>query len=290
MKKIFYIFSALLAVVATGCSSDKDIDMDLHGGKGLEFVHFASPSDSWLVQESDESYIHDVVIASTYTYDEDVTYSVSVGENTTGVEGTDFSIPTKSVTIKAGEHTGKLPVKILYDTTGEGFEIEIVLSVDKELVNPIYGSSATIVIKTDKITMDWDWLAGKWTCQDYSYYHGANDGDPYTVSITKVDETNGILNGLAGGDPLNFTVDFDAKTISFPGYQYITSVAQYSCDLYFVAVNPASDFSVYDPLTTPVVASLSPAGIVIDNYDFLIVGGQYDGETWNGGVKSTLTK
>lgn len=247
MKKIFYIFSALLAVVATGCSSDKDIDMDFHGGKGLEFVHFASPSDSWLAQEGDDSYVHNVEVASTYIHDEDVTYSVSVGENTTGVEGTDFSIPTKSVTIKAGQYTGKLPVKILYDTTGEGFEIEIVLSVDEKLVNPTYGTTALVSVKTDKITIDWTWLTGNWTAQD-------TVGDPYPMAITKKDENTAIFTNIwgAGGD-MEGTVDFENRRVKFQGPINLGDVTG---DGGYLHIDSTSGDGVF-------YATLSPLGIVI---------------------------
>lgn len=273
MKKIFYIFSALLAVVATGCSSDKDIDMDLHGGKGLEFVHFASPSDSWLVQESDDSYVHDVVIASTYTHDEDVTYSVSLGENTTGVEGTDFSIPTKSVTIKAGEYTGKLPVKILYDTTGEGFEIELVLSVDDKLVNPIFGNTSFVTVKTDKITIDWDWLTGNWTAQDTA-------GDPYPMVITKKDENTAVFTNIAGaGGDIEGTVDFENRKVKFQGPFNFGDVAGASGDLMLASTSEDGVF----------YATMSPLGIVVTGVHYYIANGPYAGYDF-GEETTTLTR
>lgn len=290
MKKIFYICIAALAVAATGCKQEKDIDLNTYGGKGLEFIHFENSEESWLVTENDESYDFSLVVAITSAPAQDVTYNVSLGSNTTGEEGKDFSIANKSVTIKAGEYTGVLPVKVLYDTTGEGFVIELELDVDESLINPAYGSTAIITVKSDKVTIDWDWLVGNWNSQDYSYSNAKNDGDPYTVAISKTDETSGVLNGLWGGGPLNFTVDFDAKTLTIPGYQYSFSHAGYGADIYFVAVDPDAEYDLYDDVTTPVVATLSPVGIVVDNYDMLLVGGQYDGYTWVGGVKSTLTR
>lgn len=290
MKKLLYVCAAILAVAATGCSSKKDIDMDFHDGNGLEFIHFEKDADAWLVSSQDESYEYDIVVANTYSHDEAITYNISVGENTTGEEGVDFSIPTKSVTIEKGSYFGTFPVKILYDTTGEGFVLELVLSVDNKLINPTYGAISTITVKTDKVTIDWKWLAGKWSCQDYSYYSGGNDGDPYPVAIAKVDETHGTLSGLWGGDPLNFTVDFEARTLTIDGYQFCYANSKYSCDMYFIAVNPSADYDTYDPINTPVVATLSPAGIVIDNYDMYMSGGPYDGYTYAGGEKSTLTR
>ena len=290
MNKIYIFCVAALAVIATGCSSKKDIAMDFHDGQGLEFVHFEKSADSWLVTADDESYDYNIVVAQTYSHSEPVTFDISVGSKTTGVEGKDYVIENKKVTIAKDAYLSSFPVKVLYETTGEGFVLELELSVEDQLINPSYGKSLLITVKSDKVTINWEWLVGKWSCQDYSYYNGVNMGNAYPVSFTKIDETHGALNGIRGGDPLYFTVDFDAKTLSFEGKQFNQSSADYECDLYIVAVDPATDYDIYDPVETPLVGTLSPSGIVIDNYDFLMVGGTYDGYTYYGGLKATLTR
>lgn len=263
MNKIYIFCVAALAVIATGCSSKKDIAMDLHDGQGLEFVHFEKSSDSWLVTEDDESYVFDVVVANTYAHDEAVTYTVSVGENTTGVEGTDFSIANKTVTIAKGEYLGKLPVTILYDTTGEGFELELVLSVDEKLVNPSYGDACQIVVKSDKITIDWDWLVGNWTEQDIS-------GDPYAMAISQKDETTAIFTNIWGmGTDIEGTVDFDARTVTFASPSFVGEAYGGSLMMSHLGA------SGYD--TENIVAKLSPLGIIISNIGFHLIGGSYDG-------------
>ncbi|MBR4809454.1 MAG: hypothetical protein IK031_04160 [Bacteroidales bacterium] len=290
MKKIYYFCIAALAILAVGCTEERDIDLDTHDGKGLEFVHFASSSDAWLVSEDDESYTYQIPIACTYAHEQDVTYNVTLGKGTTGKEGVDFSIPNKSVTIKAGQYLANLPVTVLYATTGLGFELELVLGVDDALINPVYGNSMAISVKSDKVIIDWEWLEGTWNCQDYSYYSKALDGDPYPVAIAKVSETEGTITGIWGGGALNFTVDFAAKTLSIPGIQFLFHTDTYSADVYFLAVDAAAGFEPYEDIYTPVVATLSAQGIVIDNYDCLLVGGPYNGYTWAGGEKSTLTR
>ena len=263
MNKLYIFCVAALAVIATGCSSKKDIDMDLHDGQGLEFVHFEKAADSWLVTEDDESYVYDVVVANTYAHDEAVTYTVSVGKNTTGVEGTDFSIANKTVTIAKGEYLGKLPVTILYDTTGEGFELELVLSVDEKLVNPSYGDACQIVVKSDKITIDWDWLVGNWTEQDIS-------GDPYAMAISQKDETTAIFTNIWGmGTDIEGTVDFDARTVTFASPCFVGEAYGGSLMMSHLGA------SGYD--TENIVAKLSPLGIIISDIGFYLVGGSYDG-------------
>lgn len=280
MKKIFCICIAALAFVATGCNQEKDIDLDTFGGKGLEFVHFAAPAASWLVAAEDESYDYAFPVACTYAYEQDVTYNISLGEKTTGVEGKDFSLPAKSVTIKAGKYSADLPVKVLYETTGEGFQIELVLNVDEKLINPAYGKKALITVKSDKITIDWKWLEGDWDAQD------ASGGDPYTMTISKVegDDTKAVFNNIWGseGDMVG-TVDFDARTVAFkgpiglcPAYGGVLTVAHFDAAA-----------GAYD--TGEFYAVLSPLGITISGMGFFLIGGDYNGYDF-GTDTTTLTR
>ena len=292
MKKIFlYMLAACACLSFAACQNEKDIDIETYGGKGLEFLHFASSSDSWLVTESDESYVYNVVVGCSYSYTSDKTYEISLGPATTGVEGVDFSIPTKNVTIKAGDYLASVPVTVLYETTGEGFVLELLLNVEASLINDSYGNSEVITVNSDKITMDWAWLEGNWTANDWNYYKGGPDGDAYTAAIVKVSETECIVRNIWGsGADFTGTVDFENKTITLPGNQLAFYYAGYSANFMFVAVNPETDYDVYDDLTTPVIGTFSPAGIVFDNYDFLLSGGPYDGYTYAGGLRTTLTK
>lgn len=271
MKRILFLVCLIVAVA--GCSQQKDIDLNTYDGKGLEFVHFASSSDSWLIQENSPSYVKDVVVACTYKFDKDVTYNVSVGENTTGVEGKDFRIATKSVTIPAGEYSGKLPVEILYETTGEGFNLELVLEVEESKINPFYGNASAIVIKTDKINIDWGWLAGKWVAQDDS----SDPGSTYKMEIVKVDETTAEFIGeWACSGSMIGTVDFAARTVTFTG--------EFALDEMYngvLKVRPANGNTF--------TANLSPLGIEITNMNFYLVGGDYAGHDF-GNDRTVLTK
>lgn len=270
MKRISFLIC--LAVAVAGCNQQKDIDLNTYDGKGLEFVHFASPSDSWLVQESDKSFIHNVEFACTYKYDKDVTYSVSVGEGTTGVAGVDYNLASTTVTIPAGEYSGSIPVEILYSTTGEGFNLELVLDVDDSKINPSYGNSSFIVVKTDKVTIDWDWLAGKWTARDDS-----SPTSTYVMEIVKVDETTADFIGeWACSGTMRGTVDFDARTVTFTG--------EFALDEAYngiIKVRPAEG----DTFT----AKLSPLGIEITNINFYLEGGDYPGYDF-GDDRTVLTR
>lgn len=159
--------------------------------------------------------------------------------------------------------------------------------------SPAGGASYSEVVKVDvpDFNIDWSWLEGDWNALDYSYYKKAVDGDPYPMEIKKVDETHCTICNIWGtGADLDATVDFEKLTLTIPGYQNLFYHPTYDCDLYFVAVDPRNDYDVFEELEKPVVAKMSKAGIVIDNYDFFMVGGQYDGYTFSGGLQTTLTK
>ena len=278
MKKVLYAFLAVaLAFTAGSCSYEKDLDIDTNGGKGLEFVHFAAPSASWLVTEEDDSYTYNVEVARTGSTDQAVTYNIAVGPKTTGVEGTDFAIPTKSVTIPAGQYIGSFPVEVLYATTGEGFTLDLQLSVEESLINPSYGANQIVTVASDKITIDWAWLAGNWTCQDLA-------GDPYTVTFTQVDETTVVLNNIweSGGD-MTGTVDFDTRKITFKG-PYPLQPA-YGGTLYVAHYN--ADTEWYDD--GEFYAVMSPLGIVLSGHGFYLEGGAYDGYDFGTDVE-TMTR
>lgn len=291
MKKILFILAACFCLTLVSCQFEKDIDLDTFGGKGLEFVHFNAASDNWMVAAEDETFVYNVPVGCSYSYDTDKTYTIELGKATTGVEGVDFKIPNKSVTIKAGEFVGTVPVEVLYESTGLGFVIELLLKVEENLVNPSYGAAEVITVKTDKVVIDWDWLAGNWTAQDWNYYSGKLDGDPYTVAFTKVDETHVTVSNIWGtGAEFNAVVDFAARTITMPGDQFGFSASNYGAQCYIVAVNPETDYDCYEDLTTPIVGVMSPVGVTFDNYDFILKGGQFDGYTYAGGLRTDLTR
>ena len=137
--------------------------------------------------------------------------------------------------------------------------------------------------------IDWAWLEGEWTGLDWSYYKSEVQGDSYTMTITKVDDTNCKIYNLWGSEAtFDAVVDFEAKTLTITGYQYAFDDAGGAC--YLIAVDPTNEYDHFDDLTTPIVATMSPSGIVIDNYDFIIVGGTYDGYTHQGGLRTNMTK
>lgn len=196
--------------------------------------------------------------------------------------------------IKAGDEsvvpfTGSEVRLPLPEGAGTGSYTIVVASVVDGKVQE--SSHATFFYQAGEITIDWTWLEGEWDGLDYNYYEEDFEGDAYPMTIEKVDDTHCLIYNIWGSEGvLEGVVDFENLTITIPGYQNVFAMPQYGCDMYFVAVDPDNDYEVFEDLTTAVVAKISPSGIVIDNYDFLMVGGNYDGSTYDGGIRTTMTK
>ena len=139
--------------------------------------------------------------------------------------------------------------------------------------------------------LDWDWLLGDWKAYDYNLSERVVESFPYDMTITKVDDTHIKIGNLWGTEAeFDAVVDFDAMTITIPGYQFALTASNVKGDLYFVAVDPENEYDVFEDLTTPVVVKMTPGGLVVDNYDFYIGSGPYEGYTYDGGVRTTMFK
>ena len=139
--------------------------------------------------------------------------------------------------------------------------------------------------------LDWDWLLSEWKAYDYNLTERVVEGDPYEMTITKVDDTHIKIANIWGSEAeLDALVDFDAMTITIPGNQFVLTAPDVKGDLYFVAVDPENEYDVFEDLTTPVVVKMTPGGLVVDNYDFYIGSGNYKGYTYDGGIRTTMFK
>ena len=139
--------------------------------------------------------------------------------------------------------------------------------------------------------LDWDWLLSEWKAYDYNLTERVVEGDPYEMTITKVDDTHIKIGNLWGTEAeFDAVVDFDAMTITIPGNQFAFTASKVKGDLYFVAVDPENEYDVFEDLTTPVVVKMTPGGLVVDNYDFYIGSGNYKGYTYAGGIRTTMFK
>lgn len=263
MKKIIYLLiAAACALPVAGCS-ELDIDMDTNGGKGLEFVHFLSSSGSILSEkDKPESHKFTTTVSVTGLSSEARTFNVKIGDETTGVEGTNFTMTSKTVTIPANKYTGTISFDIDYDNLGEaGFKVELLLDVDVNSLSPAFGNACLVTVKSDKVTIDWDWLLGAWSALDINP-DGTPDGSSYSVQISRPDESsNGIVisNLWGSGKDLNATADLEARTITIATGQTIFTQAPYG-DFTVCAFNLTTEEGDAD---VPAMGEMSAFGVSI---------------------------
>jgi len=214
MKKyILLICSAIVVFSMTTCT-EEGMEFDNYGGKGLAFTHFVGSSQS-LAAKTD-AYTATIQVSSTAKSDAARTYTLNVDPLSTAVEGTHYTLSSKTVTIPAGEYAGSVTITANLDnltpeTVTANFSIDSEDFID-------YGRQYSVSMYLF-FEVSWDWLLGSWIWTDY--YMGAPD-DQYEVEITKIDDnTIGITNIWDGEMTIEATVDFDnSKIIIKPRQPY----------------------------------------------------------------------
>lgn len=261
MKKIFYIALAAVATLFVGCNVEQDLDINLNGGKGLDFVHFESPSVTAVL--TDSTCVYSVNLFSVSKSDKDRTYELAVAESSTGKEGVDFSFASKTITIPAGEFSGSTTVTCNYENVAEnGFLLTIeVIAAEGVNFSPAYGNSMTFNFKTDKVTIDWDWLLGDWTETDYDF-SGAIEYQSAAQIVKGENENEIVIKNFYETCDLVGTVDFEARTITIQP-QFMLHYNDTYGDFHFVAFDYDTDEGLVEG---PVVATMSAVGVTIGQW------------------------
>ena len=214
MKKIYILFIALSAFFLMGCENDP-----IHYS-GPDFVSFNEGAINKVVKENEDG-ILEITLGVSKTSNADRTFSVVVdAANTTAVEGQDYEFVNKTVTIPAGKYTGVIKVKGNYDNlTPEAVKLTLNLVADQSMLQE--GTTTSVVVNLSRffeITMDW--LEGNWLAQDTK--NGANDGDPYDMTIEQINGDTIAIGGLFGTPSvIKGIVSFDDSQIEIPIQQYM---------------------------------------------------------------------
>ena len=212
----------------------------------------------------------------------------------TAVEGTDFTVePASGVLSFSGNSTDFIEISVINHpgvlTGALKFSVELT-SASGDISNLGGVTSATVEIQDNDVVVDWDYVAGEWTAQDYD--GGSPDGGTYKVTIVKKNDTTLSLNNLyGGGNDIVGTITFDSEantaSISFEPNQLVWSSASYGGPMYLLGYN----FEKGGWYTnTPAVATVTSGGIHFSEYTF-IMSGSYAGYIWtSAGITTDLTK
>ena len=113
MKKIFLIIIPVFVLVLTSCTKEK-MEFDSNGGKGLAFTHFVESSIIISTDLEDvDAHSVSIAVSSTVKSDQDRTYTISVDPSSTAIEGTDYNLSSKTVTIPAGQYSGSVTLTVV---------------------------------------------------------------------------------------------------------------------------------------------------------------------------------
>ena len=227
MKKIFLTIISVCALILTSCTNE-GMEFDTIGGNGLAFVHFVGNKQTFVAKDGAAN-TWTIEISANILSNVDRNYNLVINENSTAKEGDQYALSSKSITIKAGEYSGKVAFTANFDElTPE--EVIILLEIDSEDAID-YGKTMQISLSSFfEVTMEW--LVGNWTAYDYE---GSDPAGDYPVTITQIDDnTISIFNIWDGEEAVTATVDFENSTIAltpdaliyqYPGYGDVTLCA-----------------------------------------------------------------
>ena len=263
MKKILYTIIVALSLGFASCTDEGGIDCNTYDGKGLEFLHFAT-SGSFLIEKDTEAI--EVKVGITSASDQDRTFNISIDESSTAVEGRDFKLASRTVTIPAGQYIGTILIEPLYETMNQDETTTVVLELDTELISPAYGKTTQLNF-TYAFTVDMDYLCGIWSGTDYNI-DGSTEG-PWNITISKKSDNEiYIENFWDGGEIIVANVNFDDMTITIPAKQIIYKHATYGdCWLSYYKDNVNVDKAV--------TGTLSALGLRINNWCAHVSAGEF---------------
>lgn len=263
MKKILYTIIVALSLGFASCTDEGGIHCNTYDGKGLEFLHFAT-SGSFLIEKDTEAI--EVKVGITSVSDQDRTFNISIDESSTAVEGRDFKLASRTVTIPAGQYIGTILIEPLYETMNQDETTTVVLELDTELISPAYGKTTQLNF-TYAFTVDMDYLCGIWSGTDYNI-DGSTEG-PWNITISKKSDNEiYIENFWDGGEIIVANVNFDDMTITIPAKQIIYKHATYGdCWLSYYKDNVNVDKAV--------TGTLSALGLRINNWCAHVSAGEF---------------
>ena len=160
---------------------------------------------------------------------------------------------------------GSTTVTCNYDKVAEaGFLLTLeVVAAEGVKFSPAYGNSMTFNFKTDKVTIDWNWLLGDWIETDYDF-SGAIEYQSAAKIVKGENENEIIIKNFYEVCDLVGTVDPEAGTITFqPQYMFEYSDDDYDYgEFYFVAIDDEAN----PILDAPVRATFGKSSISIGQW------------------------
>lgn len=222
MKKnisIPIVIFTLVTLFMVGCKKDLEVALP-----PLQ-AHFAnSTSGSFYVQNTPDASFK-IPVGITAPTDAPVTVTISASSPTGAAAGAQYSLPSTSITIPAGETLDSFTVNgIFAGFAGNRIDTVIFNISGGDAAPSDYNSTYTLVMQ-QYCNVSINDFSGTFIAQDYLVSTGAPDGGPYTVTITPGTSTGTsgtvTIEGLLG-IPNPFTVNLNWSNPA----NFTTSIAE----------------------------------------------------------------
>lgn len=116
MKKIVFIFLSL--VILASCKQDDGFTNNNYTGSEVAYFTDGNASSYFVTPDAD---VFVIQVGATSLSTSDRTYGLEIDEESTAIEGVDFSLLSNTVTIAAGEYFSQVSVQGIFEgTTADG--------------------------------------------------------------------------------------------------------------------------------------------------------------------------
>ena len=265
MKKYILIISILILFVTLSCTKE-GMDFDTNGGNGKSFVHFVGTTQN-LVTRYGEIKTLEIAISSTSLSDVSRTYNLNIVDSTsTAIEGVHYVLSSKTITIPAGQYSGFVTITADDEDLDIANEVFVDFSIDSEDFIS-YGKTQTIYLRSF-FEVSVEWLVGDWSIQDYD--DGEEDGGPYTITMTKIDdETVGIYDFWGWGETITAKIDADNSIITIEPNAFIYDHPTYGPARLIAVIDGAAS------TTQGVVGDCTYSSITLRRYAVQVAAGYF---------------
>ncbi|WP_276480518.1 hypothetical protein [Paraflavitalea pollutisoli] len=199
------ILGLLVIALVMGCKKEKT-------AVPPSFIHFdfANAGSYFITQDGKSSY--KIVVGLTTPADIDRTVNISVSSPSGAVEGQQYTLSKKTITIPAGQTIDSIIVKGLYAGFSGGRQDTLVFGITGGNASPLEEAKSYTLALQQYCEVDIDNFAGLYTGQDYQ--DGATVGGAYDIYFTPV-ATTGATSGTLSVDglwevpiPVNVNIDW----------------------------------------------------------------------------------
>jgi|GEM_PF-2240004 len=203
MKK-YLLLSAIFCFALTNCTNE-GMELNTYGGKGLSFVHFVGDKldISTALDEPAEHNVRTITISSTEKSDVERSYTLTIDPSSTAIEGTHYTLSSKTITIPAGAYASNaITITVVVDNLIKDVLTAILVMDDKDFID--YGSVMTVSMnRYDLCEFEESMLVGtfNYVSPPSEWYESgvltltADPGDPYKIYIQGIPSEGLTWNG-----------------------------------------------------------------------------------------------